>query len=121
MGIKIKRVEYPELEKVIEPFYTTKGVRLDVYLKDEDKVIDVELQSYEMSAFGKRMRYYEAMLDMDALMKGEPYDKLKDSYILFICKNEKSFGLPRYSFFNTFAEKWFIASRPRERARKYYH
>lgn len=65
---------------------------------------------------------------MDALMKGEPYDKLKDSYILFICKNdpfkdknEKSFGLPRYSFFNTFVEKWFIASRPRERARKYYH
>ena len=51
------------------------------------------------------MRYYEAMLDMDALMKGEPYDKLKDSYILFICKNdpfkdknEKPFGLPRYSF-----------------------
>ncbi|MBP5447328.1 MAG: hypothetical protein J6X95_04415, partial [Treponema sp.] len=89
LGIKIKRVEYPELEKVI----------------------DVELQSYEMSAFGKRMRYYEAMLDMDALMKGEPYDKLKDSYILFICKNdpfkdknEKPFGLPRYSFRNVCQE-----------------
>ena len=41
LGIKVKRVEYPELEKVIEPFYTTKGVRLDVYLKDEDKAIDV--------------------------------------------------------------------------------
>ncbi len=57
------------------------------------------------------MRYYEAMLDMDALMKGEPYDKLKDSYILFICKNdpfkdanEKSFGLPRYSFRNVCQE-----------------
>ena len=25
LGIKVKRVEYPELEKVIEPFYTTKG------------------------------------------------------------------------------------------------
>ena len=115
LGIKIKRVEYPELEKVIEPFYTTKGVRLDVYLKDEDKVIDVELQSYEMSAFGKRMRYYEAMLDMDALMKGEPYDKLKDSYILFICKNdpfkdknEKSFGLPRYSFRNVCQENNYV-------------
>ncbi len=111
LGIKVKRVEYPELEKVIEPFYTTKGVRLDVYLKDEDKVIDVELQSYEMAALGKRMRYYEAMLDMDALMKGEPYDKLKDSYILFICKNdpfkdknEKPFGLPRYSFRNVCQE-----------------
>ena len=111
LDIKVERVEYPELEKVIEPFYTTKGVRLDVYLKDEDKVIDVELQSYEMSALGKRMRYYEAILDMDALMKGEPYDKLKDSYILFICKNDpfkdekdKPFGLPRYSFRNVCQE-----------------
>lgn len=71
----------------------------------------MELQSYEMAALGKRMRYYEAMLDMDALMKGEPYDKLKDSYILFICKtdpfkdkNEKPFGLPRYSFRNVCQE-----------------
>ena len=30
--------------KAINPFYTTKGVRLDVYLKDEDKIMDVELQ-----------------------------------------------------------------------------
>ena len=64
-----------------------------------------------MAALGKRMRYYEAMLDMDALMKGEPYDKLKDSYILFICKNDpfkdekdKLFGLPRYSFRNVCQE-----------------
>jgi predicted transposase/invertase (TIGR01784 family) len=111
LGIKVRRVEYPELEKVIEPFYSTKGVRLDVYLKDEDKVIDVELQSYEMAALGKRMRYYEALLDMDALMKGEPYDKLKDSYILFICKNDPfkdkngmAFDLPRYSFRNVCQE-----------------
>ena len=107
LGVRVDHVEYPELEKVIEPFYTTKGVRLDVYLKDENKVIDVELQSYEMEALGKRMRYYEAMLDMDALMKGEPYDKLKESYVLFICKHDpfkdmncKFYGLPRYTFRN---------------------
>lgn len=111
LGIRIRRVEYPELEKVIEPFYTTKGVRLDVYLRDEDKVIDVELQSYAQKELGKRMRYYEAMLDMDALMKGEPYNKLKESYVLFICKydpfmdkNQKPFGLPRYTFKNICAE-----------------
>ena len=111
LGIKVKRVEYPELEKVIEPFYTTKGVRLDVYLKDEDKVIDVELQSYEQDALGKRTRYYQSMLDMDALMKGEDYENLKESYVLFICKydpfndkNGKPFGLPRYTFKNSCEE-----------------
>ena len=43
LGIKVKKVEYPELEKTIAPYYISKGVRLDVYLKDEDKVIDVEM------------------------------------------------------------------------------
>lgn len=111
LGVRVKKLEYPELEKIIEPFYTTKGVRLDVYLKDDGRVIDVELQSYKMKALGKRMRYYEAMLDMDALMKGEPYDKLKESYVLFICKydpftdkNGKGFGLPRYTFANSCQE-----------------
>ena len=44
LHVKVSRVEYPELEKQIAPFFTTKGVRLDVYLKDEDKVIDIEIQ-----------------------------------------------------------------------------
>lgn len=111
LGIKIRRVEYPELEKVIKPFYTTKGVRLDVYLKDKDKVIDIELQSYTQRALGKRTRYYQSMIDMDSLMKGDDYPELKESYILFICKrdpfmdrNKKPFGLPRYTFRNVCSE-----------------
>ena len=107
LHINVDHVEYPELEKVIEPFYTTKGIRLDVYLKDSDKVIDIELQSYPMEALGKRIRYYESMLNMDSLMKGQDYTKLKDSYIVFICtedpfKNstEIACSLPCYTFRN---------------------
>ena len=107
LHIKVKKVEYPELEKQIAPFYTTKGVRLDVYLKDEDKIIDVEMQTYPMEAPGKRTRYYQSMIDMDSLMKGEDYPDLKDSYILFICKedpfkneNKEPYGLPCYTFRN---------------------
>lgn len=47
------------------------------------------------------------MIDMDSLMKGEDYSELKDSYILFICKqdpfkdeNKKRYGLPCYTFRN---------------------
>ncbi len=107
LHVRVKRIEYPELEKTIAPYYTTKGVRLDVYLKDEDKIIDVEIQSYPQEALGKRTRYYQSMIDIDALMKGENYPSLKDSYILFICKydpfkdeNDKHFGLPCYTFAN---------------------
>ena len=111
LGVRVKQVEYPELEKAIEPYYTSKGVRLDVYLKDEDRAIDVELQSYPQKALGKRMRYYQSMVDCDCLMKGQPYTKLKESYILFICKfdpfhddNKRGYGLPRYTFQNICAE-----------------
>ena len=111
LGVRVKQVEYPELEKAIEPYYTSKGVRLDVYLKDEDKTIDVELQSYPQKALGKRMRYYQSMVDCDCLMKGQPYTKLKESYILFICKfdpfldeTKSGFGLPRYTFRNICVE-----------------
>jgi len=107
LGIKVKKVEYPELEKTIAPYYLSKGVRLDVYLKDENKVIDVELQSRPQDALGKRTRYYQSMVDCDSLMKGDDYTKLKESYILFICKqdpfkdaSEQKFGLSRYTFRN---------------------
>jgi len=107
LHISVGHIEYPELEKTIAPYYTTKGVRLDVYLKDTDKIIDVELQSYPQEALGKRTRYYQSMIDIDGLMKGQDYSELKDSYILFICKKdpfkdemEKLFGMPCYTFRN---------------------
>ena len=81
------------------------------YAKDEDKIIDVELQTYKQDAIGKRTRYYQSMIDIDSLMKGQDYAELLDSYVLFICKsdpfqneNEKGFGLPCYTFKNVCLE-----------------
>ena len=105
LHINVSRIEYPEIEKTIAPYYSTKGVRLDVYLKDSDKVIDVEMQSYPQEAIGLRMRYYQSMIDTDSLLKGQDYPELPASYILFICRNDpfmnennKPYGLPRYTF-----------------------
>ncbi len=111
LHVKVGKIVYPELEKQIAPFYTSKGVRLDVYLKDENKVIDVEIQTYKQDAIGKRTRYYQSMIDIDSLMKGQDYAELLDSYILFICtqdpfqkEKDKGFGLPCYTFRNTCIE-----------------
>ena len=111
LHINVDHVEYPELEKAIAPYYTSRGVRLDVYLKDSDKIIDIECQSNLKPALGKRTRYYQSMIDIDNLMKGEEYKNLKESYILFICKDdpfkdekENYFGLPCYTFRNICAE-----------------
>jgi predicted transposase/invertase (TIGR01784 family) len=111
LHIKVNHIDYPELEKTIAPYYSSKGIRLDVYIKNSDKVIDVEIQNYKMEALGKRTRYYQSMIDIDSLMKGQDYSELKESYILFICKDdpfkdtsEKYYGLPCYTFQNTCKE-----------------
>ena len=85
--------------------YTSKGVRLDVYVKDSNRVFDVELQNKKFEALGKRTRYYQSMIDMDNLMKGEDYSKLKESFVIFICTVDP-FGKnrPQYSFENVCLE-----------------
>jgi predicted transposase/invertase (TIGR01784 family) len=107
LHVEVEHVEYPEIEKQIAPYYTTKGIRLDVYLKDQNKIIDIEMQTYPQNSIGKRTRYYQSMIDIDALIKGEPYPQLKESYILFICKKDpfldydlEPYGLPCYTFRN---------------------
>ncbi len=107
LHIKVNHIDYPELEKTIAPYYSSKGIRIDVYIKDSDKIIDVEIQNYRMDTPGKRTRYYQSMVDIDSLMKGQDYSELKESYILFICKddpfkdsNDKYYGLPCYTFKN---------------------
>ena len=111
LHIKVNHVDYPNLEAQIAPYYSSKGVRLDVYLKDTDKVIDVEMQSSPQEALGKRTRYYQSMVDIDSLLKGQDYTELKDSYILFICKTDpfedndkKHYNLPCYTFRNSCCE-----------------
>ena len=99
LKIKVDHIEYPELQKSIQPYYTTRGVRLDVYVKDSDRVFDIEMQTYKEEAIGKRMRYYQSMVDLDCLMKGERFTELKESYIIFICTEDPlGYGLPVYTF-----------------------
>ena len=99
LKIKIEKLEYPEMGKTISPYYETKGVRLDVYIKDSNKVFDIELQNSTDSSLGLRTRYYQSMLDTDNLLKGQHCTELPDSYIVFICKNDPfEMQLPVYTF-----------------------
>ncbi|MCQ2592029.1 MAG: Rpn family recombination-promoting nuclease/putative transposase [Treponema sp.] len=105
LQIKIVHIEYPELQKAISPFYSKKGVRLDVYVADSNRVFDVEFQSYDISNIRKRTRYYQSMIDIDSLMKGADYSELKESYVIYLCLNDPfKAGLPVYSFTRTCTE-----------------
>ena len=110
LKIKIDHIEYPEIEKTISPYYETKGVRLDVYLKDSDKVFDIELQNAIDEDLPLRTRFYQSMIDTDNLLKGQDYSELPTSFIIFICKYDPfNLNLPIYTFKNRCEENYSLS------------
>ena len=86
--MQIGKIEYPTLQKSISSFYESKGIRLDVYTADESHVFDIEIQTSIPPDLGKRTRYYQSMMDCDNLLKGQNYNDLKESYVIFICLSD---------------------------------
>lgn len=85
---------------VYHPQY--KGVRLDVYAKDESNThYNVEMQAVMQDALPKRARYYHSQIDMELLMSGAAYSELPNSYVIFICDFDPfERGKYRYVFRN---------------------
>ena len=106
LGIDILKIEYIEAEKDMKFAPDGKGVRLDVYVDDkQDTVYDIEMQAIDTKELPKRSRYYQSMIDLTVLEKGEDYRTLKKSYVIFICMSD-IFGRDRsvYTFRNTCVE-----------------
>lgn len=86
LGIKISRIEYPKSQNTIDLSADAKSVRLDIYVEDDNNsVYNIEMQTTENLNLPKRTRYYQGMIDLDILEKGENYKSLKRSFIIFVC------------------------------------
>jgi len=104
--VEIDHVEYPELQKEIKADVDARSVRLDVYVNDgKGTVYDIEMQAVDTRELPRRSRYYQSMIDLQLLDKGQTYKKLNNSYVIFICLSDV-FGLGRhkYTFMNTCQE-----------------
>lgn len=107
LDMKIQKVKLPENQKTIKITREGKGIRLDVYAEDEENTVyDIEMQAADTKNLPRRSRYYQGMLDLNLISKGENYKKLKKCYIIFICRFDL-FGenLSRYTFENLCREK----------------
>ncbi len=66
-----------------------RGVRFDVFARDsEGREYDIEIQRAKDGAEPKRARYNSALMDANALKSGEDFEKLRDSYVIFITEND---------------------------------
>ena len=82
--LKITAVKRRENEHPINylAFDDERGVRFDAIIEDDqERFYDVEMQV----AMGKRVRYYQVQIDQETLKKGEDYDDLRESYVIFFC------------------------------------
>ena len=100
LRIKIKQIKISN-EETIEIDKDSKGIRLDVYVKERNRLHDIELQVINTHELPERSRYYAALMDLDTLKSGEKYSSLKDSHVIFICMEDVfDNGLPVCTFEN---------------------
>lgn len=97
LGIEIERVEVDKEKSIVyNPEF--KGVRLDIYAKDEkNSHYNVEMQVLRKPAIEKRARYYHGQIDMEILLSGLSYKDLPDTYVIFICDFDP-YGKGKYRY-----------------------
>lgn len=109
LRMEIKDIHYLETEKSMDARYQGKGIRMDVYVRDDAATvynIEMQVRMLEGMNLCKRTRYYQSMIDADLLAEGADYDDLNKTIIIFICSFDP-FGKNRhiYTFRNLCLEE----------------
>ena len=80
-----------------------RSVKLDILAEDtKGKLYNVEVQRADEGASPKRVRYNQAMLDSHSLKKKVDFNKLPETYIIFITENDYyGLGQPFYEIKRT--------------------
>ena len=75
-----------------------RSVRLDILATDSTGAkLNVEVQRSDKGAGRKRARYNSSMMDANLLKKGEDFDQLPETWVIFITENDvMGKGLPIY-------------------------
>lgn len=73
-------------------------IRMDVHAVDSAGTeYDIEVQRSDKGAGARRARFNSSLLDLNSLKKGNTYDQLPESYVIFITENDIfKAGLARY-------------------------
>lgn len=97
LGFPIESVEVSREKSIIyNPEY--KGIRLDVYAKDEHRTCyNIEMQVLPKPDLAKRNRYYHSQIDMELLLSGRAYSELPNVYTIFVCDFDP-FGEGKYCY-----------------------
>ena len=105
LGISVEHIDYLKTENPIENFYDSRGIRLDVYVKDSERIFNIEMQTGNYNDMLLRARYYLSSSDVATTKRRTKFKDIRETYILFICKDDPfGEGIPRYTKISKFLE-----------------
>ena len=99
LGVRIGKIHYLSAQDEHKTDPDSMRIIMDVFLRDEDKIINVEMQTGHKKELPRRSRYYQSVADVSTIPSSSLYPNLPDSILIFICTFDpfdKNF--PRYTF-----------------------
>ena len=92
LQVVMNKKELQLIDHVLQKDYKNlqgRSAVLDCVAKDElNSQFNIEIQGENEGASPKRARYHSGLLDMNTLNPGEPFEKLPETYVIFITRND---------------------------------
>ena len=99
LGVRIGKIVYLSAQDEHKTDPDSMRIIMDVFLRDENRIITVEMQTGRKKELPRRSRYYQSVADVSTTPTGATYRNLPDNILIFICTFDPfDRDLPRYTF-----------------------
>ena len=122
LGIRISRIDYLRTEHPMENFYDARGIRLDVYVEESDRIFNIEMQTGNYDDLLLRSRYYLSSSDVATTKRRTKFRDIKETFIIFICTADPfGFSLPCYTVEQVCKEEPKASEKINDKTHKIYY
>ena len=99
LGVRIGEIRYLSAQDEHKTDPDSMRIIMDVFLRDENRIINVEVQTGHKKELPKRSRYYQSVADVSTTSTGTKYRDLPENILIFICTFDPfDRDFPRYTF-----------------------
>ena len=99
LGVRIGEIHYLSAQDEHKTDPDSMRIIMDVFLRDENRIINVEMQTGHKKELPKRSRYYQSVADVSTTSTGTKYRDLPENILIFICTFDPfDRDFPRYTF-----------------------
>ena len=99
LGVRIGKIHYLSAQDEHKTDPDSMRIIMDVFLRDDNRIITVEMQTGRKKELPKRSRYYQSVADVSTTPTGAKYRNLPDNILIFICTFDPfDRAFPRYTF-----------------------